>query len=162
VDPRGPRGGAQGAGDWISRDIAGEPVIVTKGEDGEIRAMSRVCRHRFMDLLDGEPKRCGHAEKLTCPYHLWSYNLDGKFVAAPHMNRSTLFEQEKDGYALPTFALHIWQGVVVAVMRTTTSGDVSRSRRSMRAVRRGPWRGSGLTRRRLQPPGRPSSRGACR
>jgi phenylpropionate dioxygenase-like ring-hydroxylating dioxygenase large terminal subunit len=100
------------SGDWISRDIAGEPVIVTKGEDGEIRAMSRVCRHRFMDLLDGEAKRCGHAEKLTCPYHLWSYDLDGKFVAAPHMNRSKLFEQEKDGYSLPTFAVHIWQGFI--------------------------------------------------
>jgi phenylpropionate dioxygenase-like ring-hydroxylating dioxygenase large terminal subunit len=99
-------------GDWLSRDIAGEPIVVTRGADGEIHALSRVCRHRFMDLLDGQPSRCGHAEKLTCPYHLWSYEMDGSFSSAPYMNRSELFEQEKGGYGLPTFAVHVWQGFI--------------------------------------------------
>ncbi|MCW2952987.1 MAG: Rieske [2Fe-2S] protein [Conexibacter sp.] len=103
----------QNPGDWIAREIAGEPIVVIKGQDDEIRALSRVCRHRFMDLLDGEQgRRCGHAEKLTCPYHLWTYELDGRLTSAPYMNRSRLFEEEKDGYALPQFRVETWQGFV--------------------------------------------------
>src|SRR5581483_10645407 len=77
-------------GDYITADIAGEPLVITRDLEGELHALSRVCRHRFMDILDpqlSEPR--GNLARLTCPYHTWTYKLDGEYVgmlaAAPEM-----------------------------------------------------------------------------
>jgi len=101
-------------GDWISREIAGEPLVVTRGQDGEIHALSRVCRHRFMDVLDGVDGRCGHAERFTCPYHRWSYQLDGSLASAPHMTRNELFApcREAGELGLVSFPVDTWHGFV--------------------------------------------------
>src|SRR5262245_25648037 len=64
-------------GDWRRVELAGEPLVLTRGEDGRLHALSRVCRHRALDLLClGGPR--GNAASLECPYHLWSYGLDGR------------------------------------------------------------------------------------
>ena len=60
-------------GDYLTLEVAGEPVIVLRDRDGALRAMSNVCRHRMCTLLEGE----GHVRTLVCPYHAWTYNLDG-------------------------------------------------------------------------------------
>lgn len=98
-------------GDYIQREIAGEPIVVTRGRDGVVRAMSRVCQHRFMDVLDGSDKK-GSAESFACPYHKWTYGLDGKLQGAAHMGKNACFQKEKDLIRLPQFQATTWQGFV--------------------------------------------------
>ena len=57
-------------GEWRTLEYLGESVIVIRGDDGEVRAFSNVCRHRGSRLVDGSG---GCAKVLTCPYHAWSY-----------------------------------------------------------------------------------------
>jgi nitrite reductase/ring-hydroxylating ferredoxin subunit len=98
-------------GDYIKKEIAGEPIVVTRGRDGEVRALSRVCRHRFMDILEGADKK-GCAESFACPYHKWTYASDGSLQGAAHMDQSALFQREKGEIALTSFRVETWQGFV--------------------------------------------------
>jgi Rieske 2Fe-2S family protein len=70
------------AGDWLVAEIGRESAIVTRDAGGEIRAMANVCRHRGSRICT---KPHGHAMALTCPYHGWSYRLDGRLRRAPEM-----------------------------------------------------------------------------
>ena len=70
------------AGDYHSFDFMGESVIVLRGEDGQIRSFHNACRHRASRLLDDPKGHCGR--RITCPYHAWTYGLDGRLVAIPH------------------------------------------------------------------------------
>jgi phenylpropionate dioxygenase-like ring-hydroxylating dioxygenase large terminal subunit len=70
-------------GDYHTLDYAGESVIVIRGTDGIIRAFTNVCRHRGARLLDG-PSGC--AKRLVCPYHAWSYDLQGRLAGMPLRN----------------------------------------------------------------------------
>ena len=97
-------------GDWLKVDLLGEPLVIVRGDDGALRALSRVCRHRGMDLLHDSPARSGHGALLTCPYHLWSYTLDGHLKASPMMQSNTAHAASR--CHLPTFALSEWQGFV--------------------------------------------------
>ncbi|MCB0830744.1 MAG: aromatic ring-hydroxylating dioxygenase subunit alpha, partial [Solirubrobacterales bacterium] len=72
-----------GQGKFIRREIGPDSVVVVGGEDGRPHAFLNVCRHRgarVIEEADGQVKR-----RLQCPYHAWSYALDGTLVAAPHM-----------------------------------------------------------------------------
>jgi phenylpropionate dioxygenase-like ring-hydroxylating dioxygenase large terminal subunit len=69
------------AGDYHSFDFMGESVIVLRGEDGEIRSFHNACRHRASRLLDESKGHCGR--RITCPYHAWTYGLDGQLLAMP-------------------------------------------------------------------------------
>ena len=71
-------------GEWRTLEYLGESVIVIRGDDGEVRAFSNVCRHRGSRLVDGDG---GCAKVLTCPYHAWSYARDGRLVGVPHRAR---------------------------------------------------------------------------
>ncbi|MXZ81615.1 MAG: aromatic ring-hydroxylating dioxygenase subunit alpha [Gammaproteobacteria bacterium] len=68
-------------GDVVPVTVAGQPVLLVAGGDLEIRAFHNLCRHRCLKLVDA-PKNCGRL--IRCPYHSWSYGLDGKLKAAPH------------------------------------------------------------------------------
>ncbi|TMJ20420.1 MAG: aromatic ring-hydroxylating dioxygenase subunit alpha [Alphaproteobacteria bacterium] len=68
------------AGDWRTLELLGESVIAIRGQDGQVRAFANVCRHRGSRLLDGE---AGCAKRLTCPYHAWTYAIDGRLVGVP-------------------------------------------------------------------------------
>ena len=70
-------------GEWRTLEYLGESVMVIRGDDGEVRAFSNVCRHRGSRIVDGEG---GCAKVLTCPYHAWSYARDGRLVGVPHRN----------------------------------------------------------------------------
>jgi phenylpropionate dioxygenase-like ring-hydroxylating dioxygenase large terminal subunit len=70
------------AGDYFLFEIAGESVIVVRGQDGAINALLNVCRHRGSRICD-EP--AGHEARLVCRYHGWTYALDGTLRAAAHM-----------------------------------------------------------------------------
>ncbi len=73
-------------GDYELVDLLGEPLIMTHAEDGRVRVLSRVCRHRGADLFPqtGGARR-GNTTKLVCPYHAWVYRLDGSLIGAPLM-----------------------------------------------------------------------------
>ena len=99
-------------GDYLHFDLLDEPLIVTRDKQDQIHVLSRVCVHRGMDLM---PTSYGHDTKgnrsrLLCPYHHWSYELDGSLVAAPEMQKHQTFHT--DQYCLPQFKCEIWQGFI--------------------------------------------------
>jgi len=91
-------------GAYQTREIAGQPLIVLRDRSGSVRAFSNVCLHRMSVLLEGH----GRTAAIVCPYHAWSYGLDGTLLAAPHMERTAGFC--KDDYRLPELRTELWQG----------------------------------------------------
>src|SRR5690242_7731307 len=63
-------------GDYVAEDVAGMPVLMTRGADGKAMAFANICRHRGAPVAQG----CGNARAFTCPYHGWSYDLAGKLL----------------------------------------------------------------------------------
>ncbi|HVY87073.1 MAG TPA: aromatic ring-hydroxylating dioxygenase subunit alpha [Caulobacterales bacterium] len=68
-------------GDYVTLDILGERIVTLRGEDSVLRSFHNVCRHRASKLVEEGRGSCG--KRLVCPYHAWSYGLDGRFIAAP-------------------------------------------------------------------------------
>ena len=66
-------------GSYAACEVLGEPLAIVRGNDGELRALSNVCRHRASTIVEGE----GCAKSLRCPYHGWTYGLDGRLLVAP-------------------------------------------------------------------------------
>ncbi len=95
-------------GDFVLREIAGESVILVRGERGEIAAFYNVCRHRGTRLC--ERPTGTFASTIQCPYHAWTYDLSGGLVAAPQMDRIAGF-READ-YPLHRVAVDLWDGHV--------------------------------------------------
>ena len=95
------------AGDWRRLDYLGESVIVVRGDDGVVRAFANVCRHRGSRLVDGE---AGCARKLICPYHAWTYDLDGRLTGVPMKAQYPGLDQAALG--LVRIAMEIWRGFV--------------------------------------------------
>lgn len=71
----------QRAGDYVAATIGPTPVIVVRGDDGELRAFLNACRHRGATLAE-DAGNCGR--QLRCPYHAWSYSTTGKLVGVPY------------------------------------------------------------------------------
>jgi Rieske 2Fe-2S family protein len=95
-------------GDYVLRPIAGESVILVRGRDGVLRAFYNVCRHRGTRLC--EETRGRFSETIQCPYHAWTYTIDGQLIGAPHMNDVAGFD--KRDYPLHAVALETWEGFV--------------------------------------------------
>ena len=93
-------------GDFMAVQICDEPVIVVHGEDGTIRALSNVCRHRGTVMASGQ----GNKRRIVCPYHHWSYDTAGRLLTAPRMNERADFDPA--ACRLPEFACALWQGFV--------------------------------------------------
>ena len=98
-------------GEWRSLEYLGESVIVIRGDDGEVRAFTNVCRHRGSRLVDGEG---GCAKVLTCPYHAWSYARDGRLVGVPHRSEYPGLDTGKLG--LVPVALERWRGFLFIML----------------------------------------------
>jgi Rieske 2Fe-2S family protein len=69
-------------GDYFRFDLAHNSVLIVRGRDGEVRAFYNSCRHRGARLCE---RQTGHSARLTCPYHQWTYGLDGNLLAARNM-----------------------------------------------------------------------------
>ena len=95
-------------GDYRSITIAGEPMVVTRDADGELNVLSAVCQHRGMVLVEGN----GNNRRLTCPYHHWTYALDGELVGTPAMDRAVDFDPLD--HCLPKLKVELWQGFIMA------------------------------------------------
>jgi len=93
-------------GRYMTHTLLGEPLVITHGRDGHIRALSNVCRHRGALVASGK----GEARRLLCPYHHWAYELDGRLAAAPDMPERPDFSIAT--CRLPAFPCETWQGFV--------------------------------------------------
>src|SRR5574343_922545 len=97
-------------GDYLTMDISGEPVIILRDRDGALRGMSNVCRHRMSTLLEGR----GRVRSIVCPYHAWTYNLDGSLRGAPAMTLNEGFC--KDAIRLPQIRVADWHGWIMVTL----------------------------------------------
>ena len=95
------------AGDRFVADVAGESVLVVKDRDGRIHAHANVCRHRGARLC--EESGPGSKAGITCPYHAWTYSLDGRLIGTPHLAAD---EIDRDSLSLWSVACEVWQGFV--------------------------------------------------
>ena len=80
-------------GSFLTCDAVGVPVVVVRDKEGSLRAFLNVCRHRGSVVCEGE----GSRETLQCPYHAWTYNLDGSLRAAPRTEREEGFDKSQLG-----------------------------------------------------------------
>ena len=80
-------------GDYITVDYVGIPLIIVRGEDGEIRAFANSCRHRGTPVADGS----GNCRAFVCPYHGWVFRLDGALHSCPGMEKTANFNKEANG-----------------------------------------------------------------
>lgn len=97
-------------GDYLTGEINGQPILVVRTPEGVLRAMSNVCLHRMSVLLEGR----GNTQTIVCPYHAWSYTLNGDLRGAPQMAEQPGFC--KDAYQLPALRLEVWQGWIYATL----------------------------------------------
>ena len=97
----------EGPGSYRTLDYLGESVIVVRGDDGALRAFTNVCRHRAMRLVEG-PAGC--TKKLVCPYHAWTYGLDGRLTGVPMKAEYPALRLEVNG--LNSVELELWNGFV--------------------------------------------------
>ena len=67
-------------GDYVARHAAGVPILAVRGRDGKVRAFRNACRHRGAEVASG----MGCAKAFVCPYHGWTYGLDGRLAGVPH------------------------------------------------------------------------------
>jgi glycine betaine catabolism A len=100
------------AGDFVVADVAGESVIVTRGNDGGIRAFYNVCRHRGTQLCTAPSGR--FAGSIQCPYHAWTYGLDGTLLAARTM--ADVAEFERADYPLHEASVGLLHGFVFVTL----------------------------------------------
>jgi phenylpropionate dioxygenase-like ring-hydroxylating dioxygenase large terminal subunit len=111
-------------GNFLNTEALGELLIVVHGKDGEIRILSRACPHRAMDIMppgfgydghgtaevrDGQPG-CGHTRLFLCPYHHWSFELDGSLKGCPEMHQAEGFRRDEVG--LRRFRCEVWHGFI--------------------------------------------------
>jgi phenylpropionate dioxygenase-like ring-hydroxylating dioxygenase large terminal subunit len=93
-------------GDFLTVDVIDEPLVMVRGTDNELRVLSRVCRHRWAPVCDG----AGNTSAFVCPYHAWTFNLDGSLRGAPGMEDTPCFNPEEMG--LFQIRHEIWEGFV--------------------------------------------------
>ncbi len=93
-------------GDYRALTFAGVPLFVVRDADGTLRAFANACRHRGTELLEGT----GNCRVVACPYHSWTYALDGRLIAAPEMEQTGGFDPADFG--LVPIRLETWGGFV--------------------------------------------------
>jgi choline monooxygenase len=93
-------------GQYFTTTIADEPLVVIRGADSELRALSNVCRHRAGPIASGEGKR----PVLQCGYHGWTYSLDGRLLKTPEFEGVEDFDRA--ACTLPRFRAEVWNELV--------------------------------------------------
>jgi choline monooxygenase len=81
-------------GQFVSTTVAGEPIVVVRGNDGTLRAFFNVCRHHAAAVVT---QPCGQASLLHCPYHGWNYGLDGSLKGMPEFEGVENFDRAQNG-----------------------------------------------------------------
>lgn len=112
-------------GDFFTLDLISEPLLVIRTDADNIAVLSNVCRHRGMPVMAGS----GNTKRLRCPYHAWTYNLDGSLRSAPLVSKEKL----DDRCNLPTLNTHCWQGFIFVSLDCNANWPAS-SLRSLDAL----------------------------
>ncbi|HYP25470.1 MAG TPA: SRPBCC family protein [Blastocatellia bacterium] len=99
-----------GPGDYFTATVGDEPILVVRGADERLRALSNVCRHRAGPVASGDGRR----KAFQCGYHGWSYALDGRLLATPEFDGVECFD--KGAACLPEFRVESWNGLVFVNM----------------------------------------------
>ena len=94
-------------GDFFVPDVAAESLIVARDKNGEIRGFYNVCRHRGTRLCE---EQSGHSAAIQCPYHAWTYGLDGRLIGSPHMDEVPGFD--RSDYSLHPVNLGVREGFI--------------------------------------------------
>lgn len=93
-------------GDFLCADLPDQPLVLVRGYDGALRALSRICQHRAMPVVTG----AGRTRRFVCPYHNWTYELSGELRSAPMMEGAEEFDPAR--CRLPEVGLEVWNGFV--------------------------------------------------
>ena len=117
------------AGDYFVQEVAGPPsrgfgapgesLIIVRDQGSTIRGFYNVCRHRGTRLCE---EKTGRSSAIQCPYHAWTYGLDGRLVGVPHMTGETVPGFDKADYSLHAVNLALWEGFIFVNL-----GDASAS-----------------------------------
>ena len=94
-------------GDWQALEFLNESIVVIRGDDMRLRAFINVCRHRGSRLLSDAS---GCAKRLTCPYHGWTYGLDGRLIGVP--GKSDYPGLDMEAHGLAPVEVEIWRGFI--------------------------------------------------
>lgn len=102
-------------GDYLTFAIGDQPVVAFRTTSGAVKTHANVCLHRMMRLLDG----CGHVKRIVCPYHAWTYDIDGRLIGAPHMTgrqggEASAFKARE--HKLPEIRTELWQGWIYVTL----------------------------------------------
>jgi phenylpropionate dioxygenase-like ring-hydroxylating dioxygenase large terminal subunit len=101
----------KGSGACLALDLLDEPIVILRDETGAIRVLSRVCPHRGADIMQSAAPGCGQAGTvLSCPYHRWTFGLDGTLLAAPQMHKAEGFVREE--WRLAAIRCAVWHGFI--------------------------------------------------
>ena len=93
-------------GDFMTFDVMGDPIVVTRDEDGTLNAFSNLCRHRGVEVAQGS----GNTKEFSCPYHGWLYDLNGRLTGAPFMKDTEGFDPKS--CRLRPLRVDVWAGWV--------------------------------------------------
>jgi len=94
-------------GQYVTATVAREPIVAVRGSDGKLRAFYNVCRHHAMSVMN-EP--CGHAQHMRCPYHGWTYNLEGELRGMTEFEGVCNFDRAQNG--LVPVRVETWENFV--------------------------------------------------
>jgi carnitine monooxygenase subunit len=100
-------------GDYHALDFLGEPLVAVRQRDLGVQAFFNVCRHRAARLLDGAGNCPG---RIVCPYHAWTYDLDGRLAAVPQRKEFAEFSSER--YGLKTLETEVYRGFVFVRLKS--------------------------------------------
>ena len=95
------------AGDYFTVEVAGESLIIARDKRGVIHGFYNVCRHRGSRIIEN---RNGQCAAIQCPYHAWTYALDGRLIGAPHMDEVSGFD--RTDYSLHPVNIALWEGFI--------------------------------------------------
>ncbi len=107
-------------GDYFTFQIDTQPIVVLRDEKNNVRALSNVCLHRMMKIVEGK----GNKKRFTCPYHAWTYNLDGQLVMAKYMDRTDCFK--KENMKLPQIKCEVFLGWIYVSLNNNTQSVSSK------------------------------------
>ena len=93
-------------GDYFSITVIDDPLLILRGEDRKVRALSAVCQHRGHLLGDA----VGNTKHLICPFHSWSYDLTGRLTSAPEMGAHSKLADLRENHSLPSLKVSDWNG----------------------------------------------------
>jgi choline monooxygenase len=108
-------------GDYVTTEIAGEPIVVIRGTDGELRGFFNVCRHHAAAVMTEAE---GRATQMRCPYHGWTYSLEGELKGTPDFGGVCNFDRADNGLAPVDIAT--WESWVFARIGEKQGSTLSR------------------------------------